>query len=120
LLNAPTSRTQLYYHLGFSRALNHQTAPINYDIRASIFAEPTLWKKDVTFALGYFYPHVNQDYLNDLNIRSESFGELSASIPINKNATLQLSTQYIQGAGTLEGRNSDPSLLGIVRFYFSL
>ena len=120
LLNAPTSRTQLYYHLGFSRALNHQTAPINYDIRASIFAEPTLWKKDVTFALGYFYPHVNQDYLDDLNIRSESFGELSASIPINKNATLQLSTQYIQGAGALEGRNSDPSLLGIVRLYFSL
>ena len=120
LLNAPTSRTQLYYHLGFSRALNDQTAPINYDIRASIFAETALWKKDVTFALGYFYPHVNQDYLDDLNIRSESFGELSASIPINKNATLQLSTQHIQGAGALEGRNSDPSLLGIVRFYFSL
>ena len=74
----------------------------------------------MTFALGYFFPHVNQDYLDDLNIRSESFGELSASLPVHKNATIQLSTQYIQGAGALEGTNSEPSFLGVLRFYYSL
>ncbi len=73
----------------------------------------------MTFALGYFYPHVNQDYLDNLNIRSESFGELSASLPVNKNATIQLSTQYIQGAGAIEGTNSDSSFLGVLRFYCS-
>ena len=120
LLNTSTSRTQLSYHLGFSRALNDQTAPINYDIRASIFAKPTAWKKEMTFALGYFYPHINKNYLNDLHIRSESFGELSVSLPMNKNMTFQLSTQYIQGAGAIEGLNLDPSVLGVARLYFSL
>ena len=120
LLNTPTSRTQLSYHLGFSRALNDQTVPINYDIRASIFAKPTAWKKEMTFALGYFYPHINKNYLNDLNIRSESFGELSVSLPMNQNMTFQLSTQYIQGAGAIEGQNLDPSVLGVARLYFSL
>ena len=120
LLNTSTSRTQLSYHLGFSRALNDQTAPINYDIRASIFAKPTAWKKEMTFALGYFYPHINKNYLNDLNIRSESFGELSVSLPMNKNMTFQLSTQYIQGAGAIEGLNLDSSVLGVARLYFSL
>jgi len=120
LLNTPTSRTQLSYHLGFSRALNDQTVPINYDIRASIFAKPTTWKKEMTFALGYFYPHINKNYLNDLNIRSESFGELSVSLPMNQNMTFQLSTQYIQGAGAIEGQNLDPSVLGVARLYFSL
>jgi len=120
LLNTPTSRTQLSYHLGFSRALNDQTVPINYDIRASIFAKPTTWKKEMTFALGYFYPRINKNYLNDLNIRSESFGELSVSLPMNQNMTFQLSTQYIQGAGAIEGQNLDPSVLGVARLYFSL
>ena len=120
LLNTSTSRTQLSYHLGFSRALNDQTAPINYDIRASIFAKPTAWKKEMTFALGYFYPHINKNYLNDLNIRSESFGELSVSLTMNKNMTFQLSTQYIQGAGAIEGLNLDSSVLGVARLYFSL
>jgi len=119
LLTRLSSRIELSYHLGFSRALNDQTAPINYDIRAAFFAKPITWKKEVTFALGYFYPHVNQDYLDDLNIRSESFGELSASLPINKNATIQLSTQYIQGAGAIKGVNLDPSFLGVLRFYYS-
>jgi hypothetical protein len=120
LLNASTSRTQLSYHLGFSRALNDQTAPINYDIRASIFAKPTVWKKEMTFALGYFYPHINKNYLNDLHIRSESFGELSVSLLMNKNMTFQLSSQYIQGAGAIEGLNLDSSVLGVARLYFSL
>ena len=120
LLNTSTSRTQLSYHLGFSRALNDQTAPINYDLRASIFAKPTAWKKEMTFALGYFYPHINKNYLNDLHIRSESFGELSVSLPMNKNMTFQLSTQYIQGAGAIEGLNLDSSVLGVARLYFSL
>ena len=119
LLTRLSSRTELSYYLGLSRALNDQTAPINYDIRAAIFAKPTSWSKEVTFALGYFYPHVNQDYLDNLNIRSESFGELSASLPVNKNATIQLSTQYIQGAGAIEGTNSDSSFLGVLRFYYS-
>ena len=119
LLSPLSSRTELSYHLGLSRTLNDQTAPINYDVRAAIFAKPTTWSKEVTFALGYFYPHVNQDYLENLNIRSESFGELSASLPFNKNATIQFSTQYIRGAGAIEGVNSDPSFLGVLRFYYS-
>ena len=120
MLTPQSSRIELSYHLGFSRTLNDQTAPINYDVRAAIYAKPTAWNKEVTFALGYFFPHVNQDYLDDLNIRSESFGELSASLPVHKNATIQLSTQYIQGAGALEGKNSEPSFLGVLRFYYSL
>lgn len=120
LLTSPSSNTQFSYHLGLSRALNDKTAPINYDIRAGVFAKPKTWKKEVTFGLGYFYPHVNQNYLDDLNLRSESFGELSFLLPINKNTTFQLSTQYIQGAGAIEGVNSDPSLLGVIRLYYSL
>lgn len=119
LLSPLSSKTELSYHLGLSRTLNDQTAPINYDVRAAIFAKPNTWSKEVTFALGYFYPHVNQDYLENLNIRSESFGELSASLPLNKNATIQFSTQYIRGAGAIEGVNSDPSFLGVLRFYYS-
>jgi hypothetical protein len=119
ILTRLSARTELSYHLGLSRALNDQTAPINYDVRAAIYAKPTAWNKEVTFALGYFYPHVNQDYLDDLTIRSESFGEFSAALPINKNATIQLSTQYIQGAGAIEGTNSDSSFLGVLRFYYS-
>ena len=119
ILTHLSARTELSYHLGLSRALNDQTTPINYDVRAAIYVKPTAWNKEVTFALGYFYPHVNQDYLDDLTIRSESFGEFSAALPINKNATIQLSTQYIQGAGAIEGTNSDTSFLGVLRFYYS-
>jgi len=119
ILTRLSARTELSYHLGLSRALNDQTAPINYDVRKAIYAKPTAWNKEVTFALGYFYPHVNQDYLDDLTIRSESFGEFSAALPLNKNAMIQLSTQYIQGAGAIKGTNSDPSFLGVLRFYYS-
>ena len=45
---------------------------------------------------------------------------LSVLLPINKNTTFQLSTQYIQGAGAIKGMNSDPSLLGVIRLYYSL
>ena len=120
LLTSPSSKTEVSYHFGFSHTFNNQTAPINYDLRGAVFARPTEWKKELTFALGYFYPHVNQDYLENLNIRSESFAELSASLPLNKHSTIQLSTQYIQGAGAIEGVNSDPSFLGVLRFYYSL
>jgi len=39
---------------------------------------------------------------------------------MNKNMTFQLSTQYIQGAGAIEGVNLDSSVLGVARLYFSL
>ena len=44
LLTSPSSNTQFSYNLGLSRALNDKTAPINYDIRAGIFAKPKTWK----------------------------------------------------------------------------
>lgn len=120
ILFSNQSETKISYHLAASKALNAKTAPVTYDLRAGLFFEPLNWKKDMTFALGYFYPRINARQLEDFNIISESFGELSAKYPLSPKTTLQASAQYIEGAGALKGYNSDPSILAVLRIYFSL
>ena len=74
----------------------------------------------MTFALGYFYPRINAKQLEQFNLISESFSELSAKYPLSSKATIQVSAQYIEGAGALNGYNSYPSILGVFRLHLSL
>ena len=120
ILSFNQSQTKISYHLAASKALDAKTAPIIYDLRAGLFFEPLNWRNEMTFALGYFYPRINTKQLEQFNLISESFGELSAKYPLSSKATIQVSAQYIEGAGALNGYNSDPSILGVFRLHLSL
>lgn len=120
ILSSNQSQTKISYHLAASKALDAKTAPIIYDLRAGLFFKPLNWRNEMTFALGYFYPRINTKQLEQFNLISESFGELSAKYPLSSKATIQVSAQYIEGAGALNGYNSDPSILGVFRLHLSL
>ena len=120
ILSFNQSQTKISYHLAASKALDAKTAPIIYDLRAGLFFEPLNWRNEMTFALGYFYPRINTKQLEQFNLISESFIELSAKYPLSSKATIQVSAQYIEGAGALNGYNSDPSILGVFRLHISL
>ena len=120
-INPHALGVKLTYHVSGSHVIDRKTAPIDYDIRAALFAEHNLNDKKFIVGLGYFYPHISaaHEKANSYPLRSESFGELTAKIDLSERLALQISLQKIAGAGAYEYYNKANSILGVMRFYFS-